>query len=839
MRKENTRYFLQQGHLTLLICSNTLGENPSLKFMQLYTSPTYEDFHSLLVQPEHSSEYNNLDEEKHRFSPIICRGVCDGCQIVWANTRVSEGLTGRSDLPLNTAVGVPICSIGHELYILVLFSVNIIQTTPNSIEYLCSIARAVTLGTGGFLQASVNATVSAAQTDDFVGIWDMRELIRKYSSDIEFHLLPMGSMQKYFDCNELLLFCDLFQDYKLSRDGRFTTKQVELVRDYVRSRSDSVSSENSTAWTVDDLDSNGSSDKCDKSKIVGVEPDFDISDLNNFGDYDTAGVYNVDLNLFEIAEKVAERLDTGNNAPEIKDTKDIISTILHSDESNKDFNRATLHVFSHMSYKLSQSRFHEFMIAVLGMTVFDCSELWLQSSRTQELFLAAAVYRSCKMKKWVQGSENVRLKPGMDLPGRVLETSQSYWDHLYGSIGSSCSNVRKKLAQSLAVCTAFGVPLPGFRGTCGALVFYSSNSNFTAEPLMVMIIEKAVQLMAASVLDPCSLARLDIESIFHSPHYSDSHLSPCNYAKFDVANGNLPTKTLPVFEEQLSLWRAWLNNKSITNKHFTSHPKGLQCDSAMLTDSSIESERLIAKRLFEHEDYLSSPKHESKRKRQICEPFSIVANSDTVSLEMQRNGKYEPSVFDAEVFAAQTLASISTYSLPTESTIDSVKYCLPVGKLSIKEDHLTENQLESTNIHSICKVAECGMSVDANGSNFCYNHRGSRRCQKEGCMKCAQGATKFCIAHGGGRRCTFTGCFKGARDRSFCAAHGGGKRCVNEGCNKSAVGGSQLCTAHGGGKRCQFDGCSKSSQSSTNFCVKHGGGKTCCENGCSRVSELP
>lgn len=137
-----------------------------------------------------------------------------------------------------------------------------------------------------------------------------------------------------------------------------------------------------------------------------------------------------------------------------------------------------------------------------------------------------------------------------------------------------------------------------------------------------------------------------------------------------------------------------------------------------------------------------------------------------------------------------------------------------------------------------CKVEDCDNLVENATVQYCVTHRGTRRCQKEGCTKCAQGATKFCIAHGGGRRCTFPGCFKGARDKFFCAAHGGGKRCSHEGCTKSAVGGSNLCTAHGGGKRCQFPGCTKSSQSSTNYCVRHGGGRSCLYTGCTKVSNI-
>ncbi|GMH83885.1 hypothetical protein TL16_g09747 [Triparma laevis f. inornata] len=137
------------------------------------------------------------------------------------------------------------------------------------------------------------------------------------------------------------------------------------------------------------------------------------------------------------------------------------------------------------------------------------------------------------------------------------------------------------------------------------------------------------------------------------------------------------------------------------------------------------------------------------------------------------------------------------------------------------------NPKNSAGATKACRILGCD-ALAANRRPYCVKHSGSRQCEHaSGCSKCAQGSTRFCIAHGGGRRCTFIGCDKGARDKFFCAAHGGGKRCSVDGCSKSAVGGSAQCTSHGGGKRCKVAGCEKSAQSSTNFCVRHGGGKKC------------
>ena len=46
---------------------------PIFKFIQLYTSPTYDDFHSLLVRPDMQVLPDGVshDEDKHRISPIV------------------------------------------------------------------------------------------------------------------------------------------------------------------------------------------------------------------------------------------------------------------------------------------------------------------------------------------------------------------------------------------------------------------------------------------------------------------------------------------------------------------------------------------------------------------------------------------------------------------------------------------------------------------------------------------------------------------------------------------------------------------------------------------------
>lgn len=402
--------------------------------MQLYTSPTYKDFHSLLIQPEKVPNYSSEDIKEHRFSPIICRSVCDGCQIVWANTRISGGLTGRSDLPLNTAVGIPVCSISQDLYILVLFAVGMVHLTHNSVEYLLSVVRAVTMNGGGFLSASLKLTVTAPLTNDFVGQWDIADLIKKYSQDVDFKLIPINTLQNYLDCHEILLFCDLFLDFKLTRNGMFTERHLESLREVSKAttnvitaaklRSDSISSE---AWNCDydnyDSIMNVSFPLTSKGKNF---PSFLLN--NAISQQDIYGVYCAQ--------------DT-NNVENINNSKHTE----FNNNRNKDHTKlpdSISHLYSHVSYKISQSKYHEFMIAILGMTVFSSAELWVLAEDRSLVFLMAAVYRSTIMQNWISISENIRMNINCnDIVTNILQSNSFIFDpdfHLSNdrSTGLSC-----------------------------------------------------------------------------------------------------------------------------------------------------------------------------------------------------------------------------------------------------------------------------------------------------------------------------------------------------------------------------------------------------------------
>jgi hypothetical protein len=111
----------------------------------------------MLVRPSDEEESYNAqvngdreedsatDLKKHVLSPTLVDAISKTAQVVWAHTRKSEGLTGRSEMRLQTAVGMPV-AVDREgnMCVVVMFSPNNISSTDDAMEYLQSISRSAT-----------------------------------------------------------------------------------------------------------------------------------------------------------------------------------------------------------------------------------------------------------------------------------------------------------------------------------------------------------------------------------------------------------------------------------------------------------------------------------------------------------------------------------------------------------------------------------------------------------------------------------------------------------------------------------------------------------------------
>lgn len=117
-----------------------------MRFVQLYTSKSYEDRRSMLVSPEEQvEEEEDSDLKKHVLSPQLVNAISSSAKVLWTNSHEQEGLLGKSDVRLQTAVGMPVAVDGNgNMCVVVMFSPNQIQNTDDAMDYLQSISQSAT-----------------------------------------------------------------------------------------------------------------------------------------------------------------------------------------------------------------------------------------------------------------------------------------------------------------------------------------------------------------------------------------------------------------------------------------------------------------------------------------------------------------------------------------------------------------------------------------------------------------------------------------------------------------------------------------------------------------------
>lgn len=131
--------------------------------MQLYTSKSYENLRSTLVNPDDDDDkeidptnYNtnnwlkdNKNVQKHVLSPQLVNAISRSAQILWAHGNAQQaetGLLGRSDVRLQTAVGLPVAvdDATGNMCVVVMFSPKHVPNSEAAIEYLQFISQSAT-----------------------------------------------------------------------------------------------------------------------------------------------------------------------------------------------------------------------------------------------------------------------------------------------------------------------------------------------------------------------------------------------------------------------------------------------------------------------------------------------------------------------------------------------------------------------------------------------------------------------------------------------------------------------------------------------------------------------
>ena len=832
------------------------GDNKKYRFVQLYTSKSYESRRSELVNPPESPENaknskngkvtrefrrSNSTENlsKHVLSPRLVEAISNTTQVVWANTRKQEGLIGRSDICLQTAVGMPVAMDSEgNMCIVVMFSPNNIQSTDDAMEYLQSISMSATSTSIPCLLPVVDPNHSGLKA-----------------------LPPSDHMTPHPDASAL---------------GEGVTARFVSLDDH------SLSQTSQNDGTIVSANMSDAPEVHSNHELATAPKDtFGIPMLPSFAELDGEnGTTEENIDVFDEASygiwsTIMETLRDDPQATNLSTNSTMHHGALHSDDNdnmaveNRVRPDPALQVRLPNQCSLSDARIErleEFCGAFLGMSVFDLADVWVPAANDgfpdclRRVMSVASTETNVLLNEFKAASEHALIKFWTGGVGRAYSSGNPVWSanpNVFVDAGRATAFERANVKTVLAVPVFSGKQaLPTCVVSCYSLVRSGS------VPFVLRFVQQALRLLWDGLdqfephesvgniwkgIAPADLGEMaaDVEMQQHfiskkRPHSVISGPAPSNDdPRTNYLSSQLQTIRLPTGESldvplQLPEDVGVAGVSEVRVEMIQSH---LQ-QAVQSVASAVPFDRVNTNEQGTKRAHVMAPinSHGS-----LGMPLPLPGSLPThvVSSQSSLNGDNSTSSI-----SPQACRPVSSFSLPSEPQMTSGGYFnAPLTTSSVPQTANIPLVCEPVNVMpapppanaKLCRIQGCDIPAAARRP-YCERHSGNRLCEHPGCSKCAQGCTRFCIAHGGGRRCTFPGCDKGARDKFFCAAHGGGKRCKHDGCSKSAVGGSSLCTAHGGGRRCSVEGCDKSAQSSTKFCVKHGGGKKCAHEGCEKVA---
>lgn len=825
------------------------------RFVQLYTSKSYESRRSELVNPpendggmRRSGSTENL--QKHVLSPRLVDAISQTTQVVWANTKKQEGLTGRSDIRLQTAVGMPVAMDSEgNMCIVVMFSPNNIQSSDEAMEFLQSISLSATSSSIPCLMPVYDVNSS-----------DPRLKQLPHLDDAEHHMIP-------------------HPDPGTFGEG-VTARFVSLEEKPEQGRSNSIGSDEPEIHSEHELatapkDTFGIPMLPSFAELGNVTPEENV-DVFDEASY---GIWNTIMD--------ADGSSGFDFKRDLKNDDDFLSA--EQGETKMDPSLQVMLPAQQVMSEARKERLEEFLSAFLGMSVFDLADVWVPASKEgypdclRHVASISSTNNNQRLNEFMMTSEHALIKYWTGAVGRAFSSGNPVWSanpNVFVDAGRAqgfnMANVQTVLAVPVFSAKA---SLPSCVVACYSLVRSGS------VPFVLKFVQQALRLLWEGLdkfephesvckdtwgrVNPADLGEMAAD--LEMQHHFFKKKRPHNLIS-DVAYTSVPSRD----DAQTSALSTTLQSISLPNGDVITVPLQLSEEDQLGSSQEInvqhiqshlnEAVRSVRNAVPFNDQATTSP---ASKKAHVMTPINtgsagkfmplprplgfptqvvssnISAPPQPMSQDLpiypvpevqQQYGNFqgETKFNDAMPAPMQVKSPFPAAEFPAQTFNNNTtpQFCQPISAaVSISES--TENT--TTSGSKRCRIQGCDDPA-LSRRPYCERHSGNRQCEHPGCSKCAQGCTRFCIAHGGGRRCTFPGCDKGARDKFFCAAHGGGKRCKHEGCSKSAVGGSNLCTAHGGGRRCAVDGCDKSAQSSTKFCVKHGGGKKCAHEGCEKVA---
>jgi hypothetical protein len=872
------------------------------RFVQLYTSKSFESRRSELVNPpedsttvgglRRASSSENLQE--HVLSPRLVEAISRTTQVVWANTRKQEGLTGRSDIRLQTAVGMPVAvdSAGN-MCIVVMFSPNNIQSSDEAMEYLQSLSQSATSSS---IPCLLPVSIGNGSRD----------------GGALFHPLPSPPSENSGaqpSANVLVPQNSL---------GEGVTARFVSLDDIknTESHNHELSQAPKDTFGIPMLPSVAELGSGYSAGSVTPDEVMDVFDEASYGIWNTV--------MDDFFRGMAN--DDYSEGGVVSDPT--LQVVLPDQNLITDARK---------------ERLEEFLSAFLNMSVFDIADVWAPAAsngypeclRHVMSVVSSGMSNNESIREFERISEHALIKFWTGAIGRAYSSGNPVW---------SCNpsvfvDAGRALAyETTGIQTVLAVPvfsakqsLPACVVSCYSLV--KSNSV----PFVLRFVQQALRLLWEGLdqfepqnrsvkdnywrnVNPADLGEMaaDLEMQQHFV----ARKRPHNL----IAGGPSEDERNPVFNYQDSLGQT--SDLMSRSTHSVLFPDGDVITIPLeLTDGDLDHDQsqrnpsdgkadvdvgIVHEYLAQavrsvqdavpFSDHVSTTADDSKRSHvmpmlsstnsqpplgpintpgntfaplPMPRPFpSRVVKANVVSL----NGSNHSSDSFGSAKNVTSQPSPHSQQLPMDRIGSSPEVLkngtgpnqqfsqdpalLSGGLVQLasyamaqhqEQEKLFERQIQQTSfsdpdhmlgLTSKLITTTCTTGVSSPSDDyFCQLVDSSMSlasmstCRIIGCTSPALSRRPYCETHSGNRICEADGCNKCAQGCTrFCIAHGGGRRCTFPGCDKGARD-KFFCAAHGGGKRCRYEGCTKSAVGGSDLCTAHGGGRRCEVEGCDKSAQ--
>ena len=851
--------------------------------MQLYTSKSYEDRRSMLVSPEkdeESSEPNNeVAIKKHVLSPQLVNAISSTAQVLWANSKKTGGLLGKSDVRLQTAVGMPVAVDGNgNMCVVVMFSPNHIKNTDDAMEYLQFISKSATSSTIPCLLPVFNGDMKA--------------------------VLPVDPGRKQFLSASL-------------GDG--------VVANFVN---------------LDDIHPTDLSHADKDGFGIPLLPGMELDVSGDAFDEASYGVWNT---IMDVPDTTVVPLDQPAFSPAVRDRIEEFLTAFLSmsvfdaadiwiprepglchevtvlaDDSLQEFWAASEGIFvqnwsgavgrahasgnpvwSHVpSVIFDQERRPAFEKAgiqtVLAVPVANCVLCCYSLVRTDAVPFVLKFLQQALRLLWV-GLDNVEQpQVGQDIWKEVGPTDLG---EMAADLEMHNEFLRKKRPLSVMEADetardrseSLSIQFDALASSPPMNVPLSSNSQFSLEPYQQvgtmsqpLIVYDSQQTLPVVIDDVQSHIRDALQAIGEAVPWASTNFEGTKRAH--VSRSDLST--------QVSFERVQPNayTYSTSGTSIDQNDGGAGQQSQFVYRGSESNQERTDEQSNHYTGYVAEPKYDfpqSSRNEQYQPQvfYQVIQSNAPISTHQGVYVDQTDLNFSATSQTEWSPSQTSSSQIPQPAPLQMPHQlpnriiqapAAPVGGFtlgyqvgSIGQQQYQHVDAPGYNQHQLASgmnLSQQAYQVPSSqsammaptlsaplpiktvagaslfhavydSSSATQTSSGGKGCRIEGCCEPAINRRPYCVVHSGNRLCEHAGCGKCAQGSTrFCIAHGGGRRCTFPGCDKGARD-KFFCAAHGGGKRCATEGCCKSAVGGSSLCTGHGGGRRCSVEGCDKSAQ--